>query len=476
MITILYADDEEVLLQVGKVFLERNKDYSVDTVTSATKALGMMDTKHYDAVISDYQMPGMDGIAFLHEVRNRGNVVPFILFTGKGREEIVIQALNEGADFYLQKGGDPQSQFAELSHKVQLAVEKRRAEARIRDHERREADIINFLPDATFAIDAAGTVIAWNRAMEEMTGIPAAEMLGRGNYEYSLPLYRERRPILIDRILDPGPGFEEYPTIQRHGDQLTAEINLPHMNDGRGMQIWLVASPLYDREGKIVGAIESVRDVTSRIRSEKVLQDAETKFASVFENNPIPLTLVTADDGAFSNVNAAFLKNTGYELDQVIGKTPWDLGLFVIREEYERLAGELRSKGYVNGMEVQCRPKAGGIQYCSFSSCIVTIAGRPHILSTIENITARRAVEDALRESEEKYRDLFDSITDAIFVHHLNREKSGAGTFIEVNDPACRMLGYTRDELRAPTPLDTSVPILLMSIPVSCRGTWTGRM
>ncbi len=459
MITILYVDDEQALLQVGKVFLERNKDYSVDIVTSATRALGMMDTRHYDAVIADYQMPGMDGIAFLHEVRGRGNTVPFILFTGKGREEVVIQALNEGADFYLQKGGDPRSQFAELSHKIQLAVEKRRAEASIRDHERRETDIINFLPDATFAIDAAGTVIAWNRAMEEMTGIPAAEMLGKGNYEYALPLYHERRPILIDIVLKPNPDAEKrYPAIQRQGDRLTAELHLPHMNGGRGMLIWFVASPLYDTEGRVVGAIESIRDVTARKRSEEVLRDAETKFASVFESNPIPLTLVTADDGLFANVNAAFLKNTGYDRAEVIGRTPWDLGLFIIQEEYERLAAEIRLKGFVNGMEVRCRPKAGGIQYCSFSSCIVIIAGRPHILSTIENITARRLAEDALRESEEKYRVLFSSITDAVFVHQLNGEKTHAGPFVEVNDQACRMLGFTRGELLGLRPQDVTAP------------------
>ena len=136
-----------------------------------------MHAKAYDAIISDYQMPVMDGIAFLKTVRASGNTIPFILFTGRGREEVVIQALNEGADFYLQKGGEPVSQFTELGHQIRLAVTQRRAEVTIRDHDRRVADIINFLPDATFAIDKAGAVIAWNWAMEKMTGVKAAEIL-----------------------------------------------------------------------------------------------------------------------------------------------------------------------------------------------------------------------------------------------------------------------------------------------------------
>ena len=105
MISILYVDDEPGLLEIGKIFLERSGQFSVDTSTSALAALAMLDAKKYDAIISDYQMPEMDGIRFLKKIRASGNTLPFIILTGRGREEIVIQALNEGATFYLQKGG-----------------------------------------------------------------------------------------------------------------------------------------------------------------------------------------------------------------------------------------------------------------------------------------------------------------------------------------------------------------------------------
>src|SRR5271157_6341629 len=169
MFRVLYVDDEPGLLEIGKLFLEKEGWFSVDVITSASGALSLMESATYDAIIADYQMPGMDGIEFLKHVRSSGNSIPFILFTGRGREEIVIQALNEGADFYLQKGGEPVSQFTELAYKIRLVVKERRAVRSIRDHERREADIINFLPDATFAINTEGIVIAWNLAMERMT-------------------------------------------------------------------------------------------------------------------------------------------------------------------------------------------------------------------------------------------------------------------------------------------------------------------
>ena len=112
---------------------------------------------------------------------------------------------------------------------------QRRAEASIRDHERREADIINFLPDATFAIDINGVVIAWNRAMEKMTGVPSSEILGKDNYEYAIPFYHERRPILIDLVLKDDPiTAGKYPSITRDGNTLFSEITIPHFNNGKG--------------------------------------------------------------------------------------------------------------------------------------------------------------------------------------------------------------------------------------------------
>jgi len=119
-------------------------------------------------------MPEMDGIAFLKKVRTSGNTIPFILFTGKGREEVVIDAINSGVDFYLQKGGDPTAQFAELAHKIRQAVRRKQAERSLYESERRLADIIDFLPDAMVAVDMSGCVIAWNRANEDLTGVPAS--------------------------------------------------------------------------------------------------------------------------------------------------------------------------------------------------------------------------------------------------------------------------------------------------------------
>jgi len=127
MISVLYVDDEPSLLEIGTVFLRQSGRIKVDTVGLATEALKKIRSGSYDAIISDYRMPVMDGISFLKAVRAEFPELPFIIFTGNGREDVVIEALNCGADYYLQKGGDPRPQFAELIHMIERSVERRRA-------------------------------------------------------------------------------------------------------------------------------------------------------------------------------------------------------------------------------------------------------------------------------------------------------------------------------------------------------------
>jgi PAS domain S-box-containing protein len=131
MIALLYVDDEPELLDLCKRFLEIDGEFSVFTASSANQGLETLSGGRFDAIISDYQMPGMDGIEFLKQVRSQKGDIPFILFTGRGREEVVIEAINQGADFYLQKGGDPRAMFSELGHKIRQAVRRRKVEGEL---------------------------------------------------------------------------------------------------------------------------------------------------------------------------------------------------------------------------------------------------------------------------------------------------------------------------------------------------------
>ena len=108
-IRILYVDDETSLLRIAKQCLEMEGSFQVDTASSVDEALEKVKKGSYDAVVSDYQMPGKDGLELLKELREKGDSTPFIMFTGKGREEVAIKALNLGANQYLNKTGDPET-------------------------------------------------------------------------------------------------------------------------------------------------------------------------------------------------------------------------------------------------------------------------------------------------------------------------------------------------------------------------------
>lgn len=177
--------------------------------------------------------------------------------------------------------------FTDISGEVDATETHQRAMERdLVAANRRLMDIIEFLPDATFVIDQDRKVVAWNRAMEELTGVPKEEMVGQGDYAYSVPLYGERIPVLIDHFGDANLGDwrQLYNFVEINKETLCAESFIPFLNEGRGAYLWVTASPLIDSDGKVVGAIESVRDITYRKRSEEALRSSEERYRNLNED------------------------------------------------------------------------------------------------------------------------------------------------------------------------------------------------
>ncbi|MBN1828232.1 MAG: PAS domain S-box protein [Deltaproteobacteria bacterium] len=154
-------------------------------------------------------------------------------------------------------------------------TDRNRAEEALRETQRRLTDIIEFLPDATLVVDKEGKIVAWNRAMEVMTGVRKEDMLGKGDYEYAVPLYGERRPILIDFALHPERATEgHYIVVRRSGNIIYGESHAPIIAPG-ALNLSGVASVLRDSKGEIIAAIECIRDDTERKRMEERLNRAE---------------------------------------------------------------------------------------------------------------------------------------------------------------------------------------------------------
>lgn len=199
--------------------------------------------------------------------------------TERKQAELEIKHLNEKLE---QRVKERTSDLETANRDLQIeVVERKQAEYALKDSERRLADIINFLPDPTFVINRAGKVIAWNRAIESLTGLRAENILGKDNYEYALPFYGERRPVLIDLVLNPDSEFERrYDNIKRlNSGTIVGEAYMPNLKSG---EVYLAASAaaLFDSEGRASGAIESMSDITERKAAEEALKMAKEKAES----------------------------------------------------------------------------------------------------------------------------------------------------------------------------------------------------
>ncbi|MFA4860427.1 PAS domain S-box protein [Methanoregula sp.] len=472
MYTVLYVDDEQDLLDLGKMFLERSGTIAVETAISADEGIRTIKKTAIDCIVSDYQMPEMNGLDFLKILRKENSVIPFILFTGRGREEVVIEAVNSGVDFYLQKGGDPTAQFVELEHKIKLAIERRHTEDALKESRQRMTDIIDHLPDATFAIDLDGKVITWNRAMEEMTGVKKEEILGTGDHAYAIPFYGTRRPILLDLVLrQEDETWKKYPHITRKDNKLVSEIFIPILYCGKGAYLWFIASPLYDTHGTVIGAIESIRDITDRKmtenelraayeqitaaeeelreqfdqlkKSEDALRVSEADYRSILENiQDAYYRSDAAGNLILASPSAAHLLGFNSASD-LLGKNIAQ-SLYYNPEERSRLLAELTSKGSVTDYEVTLRRRDGtpvlvstsSHRYYDPSGNFLGVEG------IFRDITGRKLAEDALRDSEERIRTMIEQSPLSVQV------LSPDGRTVQVNRAFEELWGLTLENLK----------------------------
>jgi PAS domain S-box-containing protein len=204
--------------------------------------------------------------------------------------------------------------------------DRKESERKLHQSWRTMQEIIEFLPDATFVIDAEKKVIAWNRALEEMTGVTKENILGKGDYAYSVPFYGEKRPVMIDLISMRNPEIEsQYDFIDRQGDTIYSEVFVPSLYGGRGAFVSVKASPLFDEDGMYGGAIESVRDITANKLALEDIRKSEERFRSLISNSPVAISINDLND-TFTYVNNKFIDTFGYTLaDCPDVKTWWRL-------------------------------------------------------------------------------------------------------------------------------------------------------
>lgn len=282
----------------------------------------------------------------------------------------------------------------------QNITERKQAQEELRAAHRHLLDIIEFLPDATFVIDRDRRVIAWNKAIEVMTGVKKEEMLGRGNYEYSVPFYGEHRPVIIDLVLEKDDQVvKKYDFVHKEGNTLFVEVFVPNVYRGKGGYLWATASPLFDSEGNVIGAIESIRDTTEQKRIERALQESEERYRTAIESSNDGIAMVKGMVHAY--VNQKFLEIFGFEsVDEVVGH-PVDIT--VHKDDKQKVIDiNLRRQNKENvpdQYEFRGIKKNGETVYVEVSATRTTYQGEAISLAFLRDVTERKTLEAQLLQA-----------------------------------------------------------------------------
>jgi PAS domain S-box-containing protein len=268
-ISILYVDDDSTLLEVGKIFLEQAGIFQVATTDSPMSVPDLLQKNAYDCIISDYQMPVLDGIGLLKTIRPLYPDLPFILFTGKGREEIVIQAFDAGADYYVQKGRDVQSQFRELIHKVRLAVEKRHADRALKASEERYRSVVNDQTEFICRFRPDGTHLFMNDAYRRYFGLLEDAVISQ---KFTPVIPREDRETLRSH----------FSSLSRDCPVATTEHRIIAPDGSVRWQQWSDRA-MFDESGTLVEYQSVGRDITDRKTAELNLVKSNDELRAAFE-------------------------------------------------------------------------------------------------------------------------------------------------------------------------------------------------
>jgi len=361
-------------------------------------------------------------------------------------------------------------------------TQRKQAEEASRETSRRLAEIIDFLPDPTMVINKEGAVVAWNRAMELMSGMPKADMLGKGEDSYKSWISDNTDPLLIACVLklDIKRIITSYPQAIFEGNTVKTEKDIIR-TDGTRFSLWISATPLINRKGEITGAIESVRDVTDQKKVQRALKESNAYLDTVINTLADPLFIKDCEF-RFVKLNDRFCQFTGHSRKELLGKTDYD---FFKKEEadiFRKIDEEVFRTGIGNENEEDITDSLGNTHTIVTKKTLYTnSAGEVFIVGIIRDITERKKTELALQQALKKL-NMLSSITR----HDILNQLMGLRLYLELtkereDDPELleflnkgemsadairRQIEFTRyyEDLGVQRPLWQDVPEIFLSV------------
>lgn len=275
-------------------------------------------------------------------------------------------------DFSLSPIVNSEGEVEKIAVVKRDITERKEYESNLTDTISRLTDIFDFLPEATFVINNNSCVISWNKAMEQLTGIPKEKIIGTGNNSYSIPFYGKKHPMLIDYVIASDMSqFNPPDTIWKERDSLNAEVWSSHINNQKGAHLWVKATGLYDTEGNVIGAIESIQDVTYRKKTEYNLVKSEEKYRDLLEKT-CAIVLKTDIAGNISYINEYGETLLGYQKGELNGKNVKNIIYSDSKENIHKfdsiIEGMIHYQTPVKNTEIQYTDPEGTIKWISWTN------------------------------------------------------------------------------------------------------------
>ena len=420
---VLHVDDDLEFLAVAKQVLEDQGGFQVDDVSSAEEALGKAGESEYDAVVADYQMPGMNGLELLRELRHRGNDVPFILFSCKAKEEIAIEALNSGVERFITKHGNIEASYAELEKSILNAARRKENERLLKKAESCLRLITANMQDMLLLTDKNLTITFASCSIRWILGYEPDDVVGKSVFEFVHP--------------DDVTTASEF-AKKAFENCCDAKIDMRcRRADGSYAFVEVIGKVLTDENGEIIGTVISSRDITERRKMEQSLRESEERYRRLFDEALDAIFVADAETGTLVDCNRAATELVGRSKSEIIGLHQRFLhpgkGSEAFTDCFRQHVG--KKEGQI--IEDQIITKQGEIRDVAIKGNVIEINAKKLIKGIFRDITeSKKSLEKTSFQSR-----LLNAVGQAVIAADTN------GTITYWNKAAEQLYGWSETEM-----------------------------